>query len=128
MNQKHNAAIFNLWNNPKKAKNAMRNEKGGRCCLCVIEDTANYFGFESHNDGVMPTWGCFNFMEMDRIGSAPTDLENIKLTGRYFASTLNDGTSGAPELSHKEIAILLAKKLGYDNLAVELQKKLDEQK
>lgn len=91
--------IKDLRANKLKAIGRMRDENGGRCCLCVAYDTAQRLG------AGLPAASCLTPpQQMAEFYGWP--CLNPILRGRY-ASDHNDGDcSHTPELTHCEIADL----------------------
>lgn len=94
-------AIKDLRENPKKARGQMRDEDGGRCCLCVMVDTAkritgrDFYGDYMPKPAMKEVFG-FNFRE-----------DKLIIDGQEaHADTHNDGLAceKITEKSHKEIA------------------------
>lgn len=110
-----------LRENPAKAKGQMRDDHGGRCCLCVLSEVAediegvppNTFTYhEKYGPAILPT------SDLSDIFGLPNS--NIGVPEFNFninnvpASNWNDGND-VPELSHVEIADMIEKEfLGED--------------
>lgn len=96
------AFVEALRKNEKKAIGLMRGGNGGRCCLCVAYDVAQDMGanLPPHSASLPPrrmgSWYGW--------GDADPLLDNGWAS--FKAHAWNDGESGNPELSHKEIADL----------------------
>jgi len=99
-------AIKALRENPKKAKEIMQDENGGRCCLCVMAHVAeDIMGYERNKlcGGTLPKFKMSDVFSVQELDTFP---ENIKV-GEYLASRWNDGYDDIEEKTHKEIADML---------------------
>jgi hypothetical protein len=105
--QKENlkAGIKALRDNPQKANGIMRDENGGRCCLCVLFDTAVERGYTGERNNFMPkdTLSLANFfgMKCDSMDEIVIDYHSLQ--------AWNDGAD-CEEKTHVEIADMLEKK------------------
>lgn len=104
-----------LKKNSRKAKEKMRNEcgsGGGRCCLCVIQDTVD--GVQKSREYTESDGSelHYNSIAYSIFKSKNPNLKYPALDGNRImlietsASDINDGDS-MPELSHKKIAELI---------------------
>lgn len=93
--------IAELRANQYKAKNTMRDSKGGRCCLCVALDTAIKDGFvcNSQHYEIFPPATLANW-----YGWPSYD----PVLGSHHAADHNDGVR-VSEKTHDEIAELFQK-------------------
>lgn len=100
-----------LRRNKKKAKNIMRDSEGGRCCLCVLANSAAYScglpkrAFEGTGFPLEDLSKIFGVTSIHMGGANQNDIK----IGEYAASDYNDGENELPEKTHKEIADLLTK-------------------
>lgn len=100
-----------LEENPKKALSVMRDNKGGRCCLCVMEDYARSVDPEVREGGEsLPHSDLASFY----------GIKNSQRSKRSFSFMFNNGDSAAScndgihhpdinEHTHKEIAARIRK-------------------
>jgi len=98
------AGVQALKYNPLKAVGQMRNEDGGRCCLCVLQDKAIELGFEGKTDGYfLPSEFLCEF-----YGFEPDD-NKMPVVGGISMENWNDGQGEAhrQEKTHQEIAIMI---------------------
>lgn len=96
-----------LEENPKKAKQEMRDSEGGRCCLCVMEDYAKSI------DPKIRT-GCEEYPHKDLeafygLKSYYKSVFNFAFNNSDEASECNDGMGFTKEHTHKEIAARIRK-------------------
>jgi hypothetical protein len=96
-------AVANLRANPLKAKEQMRDDVGGRCCLCVMSDTAeDICGLERQSLETTPFLPSFELTNIFGIESIFNDSFLFKING-ISASVWNDDY----DKSHTEIADML---------------------
>ena len=105
-------AVADLKSNPLKAKGAMRDDEGGRCCLCVMAETAERIngvckGSYSSNNGLPHAFLSEMFGLENSCIQTEDKFFNFYLLGSQTAAECNDGVSGAEELSHSEIAAII---------------------
>jgi hypothetical protein len=99
-------AVKALRENPKKAKNLMMDENGGRCCLCVMAHVAEDICGEERNS--FCSWKTPN-IDLDQVFALPDGCgDNFLLDGQW-AAVWNDGANGMEEKSHAEIADMIEK-------------------
>jgi len=103
--ERNRVFLADLRANEKKATRRMRDNEGGRCCMCVAFDTAEKLGatFVELGTDVLPPADMSEFYgwERNRMGNCNPALV---LSGeRHTAANLNDGWE-TPELTHAEIA------------------------
>jgi len=91
--------------NKKKARNTMRNDKGGRCCLCVAYDVAQA------NGAKLPKLPDGSSFPPPHIGNWYGWDSYDPVLGRMgrTASEYNDGSDNAA-ISHRKIAALFESK------------------
>ena len=95
-----------LEENPKKAKGRMKNESGGRCCLCVMEDYAKSIDEQIKIGlGNFPNGDLSDFYGLKNMYES-NDMFNFNFKNGEAASFCNDGSIqyGINEHTHKEIA------------------------
>lgn len=101
-------ALQDLRANPNKAIGHMRNEAGGRCCLCVIAETAAKIKGLDKNAFI--TNSGFPTCELKEIFGLPNEHQNGTLFNFVIkgstASCWNDGEC-VEEKSHVEIADMI---------------------
>ena len=92
--------------NPKKAIGRMKNESGGRCCLCVMEDYANSIDEQIKIGlGNFPHGELSDFYGLKNMYGS-NHMFNFNFKNGEAASFCNDGSIqyGIKEHTHKEIA------------------------
>lgn len=90
--------------NPKKAKGEMRDDEGGRCCLCVMEDCARSIDSEIRlGDDYYPHKNLSAFYGLENCYDSNYGF-CFRFRNGAKASEYNDGTNDIKELTHKEIA------------------------
>lgn len=99
--KRNKAFIKDLRANPKKAIGQMRDNDGGRCCLCVALDTALAMGFQKYEYERRVNSDIYPPPSMAKWYGWPSEDPHL---GNNQASVYNDGGSCIPELSHSEIA------------------------
>ena len=118
-------AIQNLRANPKKAKEEMCDKSGGRCCLCVMSDTAEdilgvergslrYDDFYPKND-IEEVFGIKSENKSYYSPEFANSLNFIMLNDGFTSLYCHVGIKGIhqndfKEYSHVEIADLIEKK------------------
>ena len=93
-----------LEENPKKAKGRMRDEDGGRCCLCVMEDYAMSIDPDIKKGGVLtPSLDLEGFYGLKRSENLHGSVFgfNFDFKDGILASEYNDNKNNH---THKEIA------------------------
>jgi hypothetical protein len=98
-----------LRKNRKKAVGAMKNDRGGRCCLCVLAHVAEDICGVERDTFVGTFMPSIDLREIFAIGSI-TFPENLVVNGQSLSSW-NDGSIECKKTSHKKIADMLEK--GY---------------
>ncbi len=97
--------IAALRRNKKKAKGRMRDSDGGRCCLCVLANSAERIcGVKK---GTFEGRGFPKIQLGSIFGITNTNTWNDLLIHGKNASYWNDGRGNVPEKTHKEIARML---------------------
>jgi len=92
--------LKDLRANEKKAKSVMRDDNGGRCCLCVAYDTAQRLGANLPDHSL-----CLPPLELADFYGWPRCAPYLSTgNGVEPVTFLNDGTAGAAEHTHAEIA------------------------
>lgn len=95
--------IAALRRNKKKARGTMRDNEGGRCCLCVLADSAERICGYKKGDFAS---GAYPIIDLGLIfGVKSTTFNDILVSGGK-AGNFNDG-AGEREKTHKEIASML---------------------
>jgi hypothetical protein len=96
-----------LRKNRKKAVGAMKNDRGGRCCLCVLAHVAeDICGVERDTfvGTCMPTVDLYNVFAINTTLNFRDLIVNDQSLSEW-----NDGSSNAKKTSHKQIADMLEK-------------------
>ena len=96
-----------LESNPKKSIGRMRDNLGGRCCLCVMEDYAISIDPDIKKGGSMtPSLDLEGFYGLTRSENLHDSVFvfNFDFKDGVLASECNDGTAYVKEHTHKEIA------------------------
>ena len=96
-----------LRKNRKKAIGAMKNDRGGRCCLCVLAHVAEDICGVEHDTFVGAFMPTVNLSKVFAINTAP-NLFDLIVNGRNL-SEWNDGVVKGTRASHKKIADMLEK-------------------
>jgi hypothetical protein len=99
--------IAALRRNKKKTRSKMRNSDGGRCCLCVLANSAERIC--GYKKGSFEGRG-FPIVDLGKIFGVKSHISgqefNLVIQGGK-ASVWNDGSSQKQEMTHKEIARML---------------------
>lgn len=111
-------ALKALRENPKKAKGQLRDNQGGRCCLCVMGEVAEDINNVKRNSytplgAALPLSILADVFGLRNIEYKGSPKFNFLLED-YSASCLNDGIEkidehcqGVEEKSHAEIANMI---------------------
>lgn len=95
-----------LRKNRKKAVGVMKNDQGGRCCLCVLAHVAEDICGVKHDTFVgtfMPTVDLYKVFAINT-----SNFRDLIVNGRNL-SEWNDGIGECKKTSHKKIADMLEK-------------------
>jgi hypothetical protein len=101
-------AIKALRENPKKAKNLMMDDEGGRCCLCVMAHVAEDICGAERNSFCGSKTPKIDLNKFFYVNNVTFSGDNFLLKTQY-ASVWNDGSNGIKEKSHAEIADMIEK-------------------
>ena len=113
-------AVADLRANPIKATDSMRDKAGGRCCLCVMAETAEricgLLENELSHDSALPTYHLAHVFGLHNIALEENTGFNFTVGG-WSATAWNDGSyPNTPEKTHGEIADMIEEEFLKNNV------------